>query len=447
MRSAILTEVPSPLNPRRHTPAGPDSADGRVPTVSSSPDIDLGSKQKVALKMLGGGVPNVGFQLGVCRALKEWGFRFPEGCRQPGTPREYGPGILNPVIGSSSGSFAAVSAVMGYDRDDLLKPGGEIEPITESMIKDRTESNPLALLKRLYTSRQKYTRLKRLVKSEPSVYEHVINTYYPLWKMDALERYLREELLKGCSFESLRARLLILAVTQEQRTTLVLGDESRPSGAGRDYKFQAGVPPWKAAAGSMSLPPYYEPYRLQNPPPEIRPPDGHSVVLIDGETRDPFSTHAAEDSGADLVIVSSYYRVHEYSSDLGHISDYGIMPVMWQQEAQGKDARKHDSIQSRRQRQQALRAFRKHLEDCCEDPDDVEEKMNHMERVLSIREDLDVIEIRAQNLRDPNLTYPYWDAFSLQPDVLDFLYEAGYRVARKQLEQSLGDQHPPDPTS
>ena len=269
--------------------------------------------------------------------------------------------------------------------------------------------------------------------SQPSTYEHLINTYYPIWKMDSLEEYLRDQLLNGCAFEELRTKLLILAVAQEQPRTFVFGDESRPQTS--DYKFQAGVPPWKAAAASMCLPPFFQPYRLDNPPEEMMPRGGEDVVLIDGETRDAFSTDAAEDSGADLIIVSTFYRVMEFTPELGHIDDYGILPVMLQAQAQGKDARKLNSIQHRERRQQALRRFRSYLEE--HNPERRDEAMEELERVLEIRENLDVIEIKAQDYEHEELTYPYWDPFTVDEEVLNVLFDIGYDVATRTLENRL----------
>ncbi len=219
--------------------------------------------------------------------------------------------------------------------------------------------------------------------------------------------------------------------------TLILGDENRARKPKDDFKFQDGVPLWKSAAGSMSLPPYYEPYELENPPTEIAPSDGESVVLIDGETRDPFSTDAAEDSGADLIIVSSFYRVHEYTPGLGHISDYGTIPVMWQERAQGKDARKHLSIQNRYQKKKALELYREQLEETCVTQQEIERNMEEMESALDFREDLDVIEIQAQEYVNDDLTYPYWDPFTLKEEIIEFLYESGHEVATQELQNRI----------
>ncbi len=380
-------------------------------------------------------MPNVAFQLGVCSALEEWGFRIPTGCLEPDEEREFGPNVLNPIIGSSSGAFAAVTVAMGYGRDDLMGDSGRIRPMDESVIKDSVDTGLWSLLKRLYSSREKYTRLKKLVRSSPSRYEHIVNTYYPIWKMDALEQYVREELLSGGRFEQLRARLFVLSVAQEQRLTFIFGDKNKPVEPKRDYKFQDGVDPWQAVAGSMCLPPFYKPYRLEDPPDEMRPEGGSEVVLIDGETRDPFSTDAAEDSGADLVFVSSFYRLLEYSPELGHIDDYGILPVILQERAQGKDARKMQSILSRSRRKEALDYFRKFLEQEC--PDRCEEAMREMEKILDFREDVDVIEIQAQDYEHEELTYPYWDPFTLDEDVVEFQYQAGLELTRRKLEERL----------
>lgn len=405
--------------------------------VESTQSVDPRTKDKVALKMLGGGVPNVAFQFGVVSILEEWGFEVPTGCLNPGEEREYGPTVLNPIIGSSSGSFAALCLSMGYGFDDLLGDTGRIEPISDDIIKHALETGPWSLLKRLYRSRQQYTRLKKRVKSNPSIYEHIVNTYYPIWSMTSMRKYLRDEILGGCEFDTIRAEIFILAVTLEQRKTLVLGEHEKPQNDEDDYKFQNGISPWDAAAGSMSLPPYYDPFEWKDPPPEIAPAQGEDVVLIDGETRDPFSTDAAEDSGADLVIVSSFYRVHEYTELLGHISDYGTVPVMFQEHAQARDANKFNSIQSRHRRQSALEEYRRELEKHYEDPDEVQSRMDRMESILDLREDTDVIEIQAQDYANDELNYPYWDPFSLNREVLQFQFEAGQSVARQTLSDRV----------
>lgn len=406
--------------------------------MSESPQsINLENKDKVALKMLGGGVPNVAFQFGVVSLLDEWGFNLPTGCLNPGEDREYGPTTLNPVIGSSSGSFAALCLSMGYGFDDLLGDTGRIQPISDEIIKHPLETGLWSLLKRLYQSRQQYSRLKERVKSDPSIYEHIINTYYPIWSMTSLREYLRNEILEGCEFDTIRAEIYVLAVTLEQRKTLILGEHERSQNDQDDFKFQNGISPWDAAAGSMSLPPYYEPYEWTDPPEEIAPADGEEVVLIDGEIRDPFSTDAAEDSGADLIVVSSFYRVHEYSRELGHISDYGTVPVMFQERAQARDANKHNSIVGRARRKSALEEYRRELENHYDDPDEIQSKMNRMESILDVRENTEIIEIQAQDYRNEELNYPYWDPFSLNREVLEFQYEAGRSVARQALEDRL----------
>lgn len=401
----------------------------------SDDKVDVGNKNKVALKMLGGGVPNVAFQLGVCDALKEWGFDIPTGTADPDRQNTVGPSVLNPLIGSSSGAFAAVCASMGVTRDDIMGRTGRIEPITESMIKDPIETGIWSMLKRLFTSREKYTRLKKLVHSHPSRYEHFINAYYPIWKMDALQRYLKDELLNGQDFEELAVNLYILAVAQEQRLTFIFGEENRPRKPEDDFKFQDGVPIWKAVAASMSLPPFYRPYRLDTIPDEMKPEGGDSVVLVDGEMRDPFSTDAAQDSGADLIIVSSFYRVHEYTPELGHIDDYGVIPVILQMRAQGKDSQKHQSILHRNRRLEALDFVREMAEEHCSDR--VEELVESVEEALDIRDQLDVIEIQAQDYEHEELTYPYWDPFTLEESVIDFQYEAGFELTEQKLKDTL----------
>jgi hypothetical protein len=114
-----------------------------------------------------------------------------------------------------------------------------------------------------------------------------------------------------------------------------------------------------------------------------------------------------------------------------------MLPVMWQERAQGKDARKQDSIRSRQQKKEVLRLYREQLEESCVNQSEIEENMHKMEETINFRENLDVIEIQAQEYDDPELTYPYWDPFTLKKEVVDYQYEAGYSVTNQVLEERL----------
>jgi hypothetical protein len=105
--------------------------------------------------------------------------------------------------------------------------------------------------------------------------------------------------------------------------------------------------------------------------------------------------------------------------------------------AQGKDARKHYSIEQRNQKKKVLELYRKQLQESCVTQEEIEENMKEMESAIDFREDLDVIEIQAQDYVHEDLTYPYWDPFTLKEDIVEFLYESGYEVARETLEERL----------
>jgi len=69
--------------------------------------------------------------------------------------------------------------------------------------------------------------------------------------------------------------------------------------------------------------------------------------------------------------------------------------------------------------------------------DRVEELVESVEKALDIRDQLDVIEIQAQDYEHEELTYPYWDPFTLDESVIDFQYEAGFELTNKKLEKTL----------
>jgi predicted acylesterase/phospholipase RssA len=288
-------------------------------------------RRKAAFKALGGRAKAVYWHLGVSKALETVGFRFVGGVRVGDEPREYGGTVFNPVIGSSAGALFTAFVARGYTIDELFSV--RIRP---EYVFQRNPIHPLRYLRRVGRVVQYRTgkpfRLRDLRLGD-------LLAWRALYTPQGLERYVREELLKGVNrFEQLRAELYIIATELDDPRVVVFGEKD--SGQIYDYKYVSGASISEAAAASMAFPPIYAPCSVAV--------GRERKYYMDGELRDPFSTHVAEDSGADLVVVSSVYQPFQFSKELGSLFRFGLAGVYPQARDQSLHAKQQNAVLQRR---------------------------------------------------------------------------------------------------
>lgn len=298
------------------------------------------TKTKVAFKALGGRAKVVYWHFGVAKALETLGYRFAGGLRAPGEARPYGPTILNPLIGSSAGAlFACLVAASDKTIDEVAKVRAPAE-----LVFQRTPVDLKSYFRRIRNHTEYRTGRKFRLADLRLIDFAAITARYTV---QGLERFIRESVTRdGNRFEDLRTELYILATELDKPRTVVFGGKT--SEQLNDYIYQNGVSVSEAAACSMSLPPIYAPAVVSR--------DGKPTYYIDGELRDPYTTNVAEDSGADLVFVSSVYQAYQFSDAFGSLFNIGMLGIYPQSRDQSMDAKKQIAIYNRRKIDQAIAA-------------------------------------------------------------------------------------------
>jgi predicted acylesterase/phospholipase RssA len=357
----------------------------------------------------------VAYHFGVMEVLEDRGFVLRAGFRERGTPRETGPPGIDLAVGSSAGAFFVTAACAGLRPDDLVGTLGD-----ETSARVRFQPRFLGEGKGLTRKTLEWARegpraswsLRRTWKSWAA--ESTLNVLFPLWTLEPMGEYLRDEVLEGRDWEDLRTEAAILAVDLNHPVTLILGEREasilelfrrqpvRPEAihlilgsegakiagafaeAGVDPAHPAlasfrdnpltrnatlrvrGVPMASAAIGSMATYPFYRPVTLERADGEPFRLGHYTVQVMDGEDRNPFTTDVAEDSGCDLIIVSSISAPYKYLHGFGSLAERGYSAMYQQKTAQSRDAKQEDVLQAHRTQYALYRASRDILEslDC-----------------------------------------------------------------------------------
>lgn len=387
----------------------------------------------IAGKFLGGFVPAVAFHFGVLEVLEERGFRLRRGFREAGEARETGPPGMDLLVGSSAGAFFVAAAAAGATRADLVgaaEEGAAFAPFRSELL----GSGPGLGLRMARWAREgprARWRTRRGWKSWAA--ENTLNVLFPLWRLDPLQEYLREEILRGRDWTDLKTEAAILAVDVNHPVTLILGEKESPvlalmrrepvapetvhvvlGSEGRkivDAFVQAGVDPAHpvlaryrerpdlrstalyldgvpidcAAAASMAAYPIYAPVdlaRRDGTPVRI----GHyPVQALDGEDRNPFTTDVAEEAGADLVIISSINTPYKYLHGIGSLVGRGYTAMHEQKSAQSRDAKQENVMRMHADHQSLLHAARSLLLDEGASRESLERLEDEFHRIAWIR--------------------------------------------------------------
>ena len=279
------------------------------------------------------------------------------------------------MVGSSAGAFFVTAACAGLRPEDLVgavsdgaEPGGRFQ--------GRFLGHGSGLTRKTLRWAREGPKTPWFLAQELEVVGRGVDAQrvLPLWTLDPMAEYLRDEVLRGRDWEDLRTEAAILAVDLNHPVTLILGEREAPilelfrqqpvrpeaihlilgseggkiarafeeAGVDPGHPVLApfredpearnvalrirGVPMARAAIGSMATYPFYRPVLLERA--DERPYRlGHYTVEVqDGEDRNPYTTDIAEENGADLVIVSSISAPYKYLPGFGSLSDGGTRP-------------------------------------------------------------------------------------------------------------------------
>lgn len=445
--------------------------------------VRVGRPRRIAAKFLGGFVPAVAYHFGVLEVLEQRGLRLRAGFREPGESRGTGPPGIDLAIGSSAGAFFVVAACAGVDRRALA---GTIEE----------EAAPMAAFQARYLGQGKGLARKLWEYGRAGVKpswktrrtwkawaaESTLNVLFPLWSVEPIAGYLETEVLRGRDWADLRTEAAILAVDLNHPVTYIMGEHEsavlrllreqpvHPEAIHRilgseGYKiFQEfvaagvapedpdlapfrsnpwtrhtavyirGVPMARAAAGSMAAYPFYAPVELRGADDRPYRLGHYAPVVLDGEDRDPFTTDVAEESGADLVFISSISAPYKFLHSVGSLSSRGFPEIHAQKATQSRDAKQEAATRMHATHRRLFEEARAIVERSGGGEETVEELHQAFQRTAWIDH------VRIRITPDPDVAVESrllrrLDPFAFTPPAVDRAFDLGRRVAERVLKQ------------
>lgn len=281
--------------------------------------VDLGHfrDKKVALVLSGGVVKAAAWHLGVALALEELGFTFKHNNSEK-TDLE-----ISTYVGSSAGSLINLYFASGYRPIDII----------EAAV-DKSQKN----LRRISYRDMLY--LKRPIKAPPrsNFYDPLdglpiflkqilkpVLTLPGIFSTHGLHKYLTENIIISSKFEDYAADMFVVATQLDHSRKVIFSKYNYPTPGHDDtavYYTDHSVP--DTVAASMSVPPFYAPYPLENPK------TGSIDYYIDGEIRDTLSTHVAMDNHCEFIISSWTHTPYHYHDEIGSLINYGLPAICTQ---------------------------------------------------------------------------------------------------------------------
>ncbi|MGH7550592.1 MAG: patatin-like phospholipase family protein [Gemmatimonadota bacterium] len=445
--------------------------------------VRIDRPRRIAAKFLGGFVPAVAYHFGVLEVLEERGFRLRSGFREPGDAREIGPPGIDLAVGSSAGAFFVVAACAGVDRRELAGTiEGEAAEVAAFQARYLGQGKGLGrkLWDYLQDGVKPSWKARRTWKAWAA--ESTLNALFPLWSIDPIASYLQEEILGGRDWADLRTEAAILAVDLNHPVTYVLGEHESPilrlfreqpvhpeaihqilgsegykifhefvaAGVAPEHPdlapFRAdpsarhttvyvrGVPMARAAAGSMAAYPFYAPVDLvtaQGRPYRL----GHyTPIVIDGEDRDPFTTDVTEETGADLVFISSISTPYKFLHSMGSLAGKGFPELHAQKATQSRDAKQDSAARTHATYRRLFDGAREVLERSGCGEQAVLELHEAFKRIAWVDH------VRVRVTPDPDVAIESrllrrLDPLAFTPQAVDRAFDLGRRVAERVLGQ------------
>jgi predicted acylesterase/phospholipase RssA len=389
-------------------------------------DLSEFKNKKIALVLSGGVVKAASWHIGVTLALEELGFTLKSnrnsvlGEAQTNRPLEIGT-----YVGSSAGAMVSIFLAAGYTPQEIingafgLKKGG---------MRRLTYKDMFYLHKRKF--KPKIQDLYHPLDEFPSFVKAMMKPLMSFpgpFSTEGVRKYLVEDILDVDSFEEFIPDLFIVGTQLDHSQKTIFGRYNYPNPShDSTATYQTGVNVSTAAAASMSVPPFYAPFPVENPTSkEIN-------YYIDGEIRETLSTHVAEDNGCDIIISSWTHTPYHYHDEVGSLINYGLPSIaiqsiylLIQKKIVASRANRSTGIDilntvGEYMKQEKFTA--KHTRDI----------LAILERKLHINPKVKLIDIYPDH-HDYKLFFA--NSFSLNPNVASHAVKAGYKRAMQVLSQ------------
>jgi len=395
--------------------------------------MSLRDKKKIGLVLSGGGIKAAAYHIGVCLALKEKGFKFAGGPKDPSkSSSNVDPMTVQVYVGSSAGAFVSSILAAGYGVESLINAfrlGSGEAPLFNS--KDISDLKPISY-RHIFTvnggSFLKFLPQSLMKKSlvTGGVEAFIKNGFKlnGLFSTRGLERYLRKYVFIENDFSRLNAELYIIA-TQLNHSRKAIFSNFKETYKTHSTKFINYASISEAVACSASLPPIFSPYGLKRP-------DSKILHFYDGEIRETLSAHVAADHGCDLVLSSYSMQPYHFTEEMGSLHEYGIPVILNQALYQVLEQKTSKHIEW----QTTLKQIYKTVDGYFKQNNLPEE---HREKILEIfktrfnyRPEVEHIYIRP---RPQNYEMFFVDHFSLNPKILERIVRIGFKSAISALRR------------
>lgn len=403
-------------------------------------NIALSTKKNIALVLSGGGIKAAAFHIGVCLALKEFGFRFAGGTKEQvakNFPTD-DPMVIRLYVGSSAGSFVASVIAAGYSLESLVNafelgtgvPHPSFTDHHTTYMKPFSYSNVFS-----FNTKNILMALPRTLLSNPLALpgglEGLLKNLFRIngfFTTKGAERYLRESVLYHNDFHKLGVKLFILGTELNHSRKVIFGPETS-STENADPMYLSHVPISQAVAASTSLPPFFAPYKILGA-------DQQENYYYDGEIRDTLSSHVAADQGADLVISSYSTQPYHYAKALGSLHRYGIPVILNQALYQLIQQKIEKSIDHQRR----VKTCYQLIDQYCLDKNitDLQREglLKIIQDVFQMRPEVDYLYIHP---KPQNHEMFFVDHFSLDPKILGHIVRMGFKAGMSKARRHFND--------
>ncbi len=391
------------------------------------------NKKKIGLVLSGGGIKAAAFHIGVCLALKEKGFKFAGGPKDPsGKPKDKDPLTIQLYVGSSAGAFISSILAAGYSAEALINAfqlgSGEV-PRFNSM--DYSALKPLSYRHIFAVNGGSFLKFLPQSFLRKSVVTGGLEAFIKngfkvngLFSTRGLERYLRKYVFVENDFSRLNAELYIVA-TQLNHTRKAIFSNFKESSKTPTTKYINYASISQAVACSAALPPIFSPYGLERPDKKI-------LYFYDGEIRETLSAHVAADHGCDLVLSSYSMQPYHFTEEMGSLHEYGIPVILNQALYQVLEQKHTKHVEWQHNMKQIYKTidnyFKQHNL-----PEEHREKILEVYRTrFNYRPEVDYVHITP---RPQNYEMFFVDHFSLSPKILERIVRVGFKSAISALRR------------
>lgn len=381
--------------------------------------------KKIALVLSGGVVKAAAWHLGVTLALEDLGFNLKNNKNFLDKTNKNSLEIST-YVGSSAGALICIFLAAGFTPQDVINATLGIEE---------------AKLRRIsYKDMFYFGKSVKPAKSEfyhpfdemPSVVKHILKpllNFNGLFSTEGIRKYLLENVIEEDTFESFKPDLFIVGTQLDHSRKVIFSKYNYPNPSHDSTAvYYTNVSVSKAAAASMSVPPFYSPYPIENAVTK------QIDYYIDGEIRETLSTHIAEDNHSEVIISSWTHTPYHFHDEVGSLVNYGLPAISIQAiylmiqkkivSARARKATAHDIIDTVNDYMKTEKFNEKHRK----------EITNILSRKLNVKLKSKLIDIYPDH-HDYKLFFS--NSFSLNPETASYTVRQGYKRTMEILNREV----------